>query len=142
MKTKIALLWAMVAGVMLMSACVGIEHLGVLDESIPEEQQCLLEVRNNMRVVLFNNQPVDWYPGSLTKDKITIYVPPGDNTFVVTYVVTTTWGDGYTTNRTVSKTVGAEFLPGHSYRIYMQSIWLFFVTIRNVKIKDVTPKEK
>jgi len=141
MKTKIVL-WAIVAGVMLMSACVGVEHLGVLDESIPEEQQCFLEVRNNLRVVLYNNQPVDWYPSGITKDKVTIYVPPGDSTFLVTYVVTNTAADGYTTSRTVSKAVDMKFQPGHSYRIYMQSIWLFFVTIRNVKIKDVTPKSK
>jgi hypothetical protein len=128
-----------VAGVMLMSACVGVEHLGVLDESIPEEQQCLLEVRDNMRVVMFNNQPVDWYPGGLTKDKVTIYVPPGDNNFVVTYVVSSTYG-GMTTYSTISKNVGMEFLPGHSYRIYMQKIWLLIVTIRNVKIKEIPVK--
>jgi len=138
MKTKIAL-WAMAASIMLMSACVGVEHLGVLDESIPEEQQCFLEVRNNMRVVLFNNQPVDWYPSALTSDKVTIYVPPGDNTFVVTYVISNTWG-GMTTYTTISKTVGMNFVPGHSYRIYMQKIWLLLVTIRNVKIKEVPAK--
>ena len=139
MKTKIAVGAMVVAGVMLMSACVGVEHLGVLDESIPEEQQCLLEVRDNMRVVMFNNQPVDWYPGGLTKDKVTIYVPPGDNNFVVTYVISSTYG-GMTTYSTISKNVGMEFLPGHSYRIYMQKIWLLIVTIRNVKIKEVPVK--
>jgi len=138
-KTKIAVGAMVVAGVMLMSACVGVEHLGVLDESIPEEQQCLLEVRDNMRVVMFNNQPVDWYPGGLTKDKVTIYVPPGDNNFVVTYVISSTYG-GMTTYSTISKNVGMEFLPGHSYRIYMQKIWLLIVTIRNVKIKEVPVK--
>ena len=141
MKTKIAL-WAMVAGVMLMSACVGTEHLGVFDEMIPEDQQCLLQVYDSMRVVMFNNQPVDWRLSSSAKDKITIYVPPGDNTFVVTYVETYRSHDGFYSSKTISNTVGMEFLPGRQYRIHMQTIWLFFVTIKNIKIEDVTPKKK
>ena len=138
MKIKIALL-AIAAGAMLMSACVGVEHLGVFDESVPEEARCFLEVRNNLSVILFNNQPVNWTSG-FTKDKVAIYVPPGDNTFVVTYLITRSYGPNMTTTQTVSKTVGMEFLPGHSYRIYKQEIWLLFITITNVKIKDVTPK--
>ena len=139
MKTKIALL-AILASAVLMSACVGIEHLGVFDESVSEEAQCFLEVRNNLSVVLFNNMPVSWSSG-LTKDKITIYVPPGENTFVVTYQVQKQIGYNLYTTETVSRTVSMEFLPGRSYRIYKQETWLIFLTITSVKIKEVPSKK-
>jgi len=140
MKTKIALL-AVFAGAMLMSACVGINHIGVFDEMVPEQDQCLLEVRNNLSVILFNNQPVSWESG-LTKDKVTIFVPPGDNTFVVTYVQARNLpGSNLITHNTVSTTLNMEFLPGHSYRIYKQEIWLIFFTITTVRIREVPIKK-
>jgi PBP1b-binding outer membrane lipoprotein LpoB len=135
MKTKIVLL-AILASAVLMSACVGIEHLGVFDESVPEEQQCFLEVRNNLSVILFNNKPVNWSPG-FAKDKMSIYVPPGENTFMVTYVVQRSIGNNLYVYDTISNTVGMEFLPGRSYRIYKQEIWLVFFTMPIVKIKEV-----
>jgi len=140
MKRKIALL-AILAGAMLMSACVGVNHIGVFDESVPEQNQCLLEVRNNLSVILFNNQPVSWESG-LTKDTVSIYVPPGENTFVVTYVQTRNLpGSNLVTHNTVSNTVSMEFLPGHSYQIYKRDIWLVFLTVTTVGIKEVPVKK-
>jgi len=140
MKTKIALL-AIVAGAILMSACVGVNHIGVFDESVPEQNQCFLEIRDNLSVILFNNQPVNWEPG-LTKNKVTIYVPPGENTFVVTYVQTRNIpGSNLVTHDTISKTVSMEFLPGHSYQIYKQETWLLLLTVTTVGIKEVPVKK-
>ena len=138
MKTKIALFAIMVCAV-LTGACVGVNHLGVLDESVPEEQRCFLEVRNDLSIIMFNNQPVKW-ESEFTKDKFTIYLPPGENTFLVTYVEARTFA-GVTTYDTISNTVSMEFLPGHSYRIYKQKIWLLALTITSIKIKDMTPKK-
>lgn len=127
-----------------LAGCVGTTALGVLDESVPEEARCPLEIRNNLAVIVYDNQPVEWV-STLTADKVTISLPPGEHTFMIRYYVTSqrNYG-GYTetVSTPVTDTVTQEFLPGHSYRIYKQSIWLLIVTITNIKIKDVTPKDK
>ena len=136
-----AVLFTILAVTVLLGACVGTKALGVLDESVPEESQCPLEIRNNLAVILFNNQPVEWAPG-LTENKVTISLPPGEHSFAVRYYVSRSYG-AYTESVPVVKSVEAtEFIPGHSYRIYRQNINLLIVTITNIKIKDVTPKAK
>lgn len=140
MKTKTLLLTVLACAVVL-NACVGTKALGVLDESIPEEMLCHLEIRNNLAVILFNNQPVEWAPG-LAENKVTISLPPGEHSFGVRYFVQRNYA-GMTTTEPVLQSIGAtEFIPGHSYRIYKQDIWILFITITNIKIKDVTPKSK
>ena len=139
MKTKVVLL-AILAAVVLLGACVGTKALGVLDESIPEEMQCNLEIRNNLAVILYNNQPVEWEPG-LTENKVTISLPPGEHTFVARYWASRSIGMNLSETYAVTANLPAtEFIPGHSYRIYKQNIWVVFLTITTVKIKDVTPK--
>jgi hypothetical protein len=139
MKANFFLL-TIIAATVLLGGCVGTNALGVLDASVPEEKQCDLEIRNSLSVILFNNKPVEWAPG-LTKNRVTITLPPGNHAFTAVYYVTE--GNATTGMRTraVSTTIKQEFIPGHSYRIYKQSIWLLFVTISNVKIKDTTPKK-
>jgi len=141
MKAK-ALVLAIAACAVLLGACVGTKALGVFDESVPEESRCNLEIRNNLSVVLFNNMPVEWAPG-LTQNKVTIALPPGNHTFTARYFVSRSVGRNLTETVPVAVKIPAtEFIPGHSYRIYKQEIWLLFLTITNVKIKDVTPKGK
>lgn len=139
MKTSVLL--TVVMGALLLGGCVGTTVLGVLDESTPEDQRCPLEVRNNLSVVLFDNEPVEW-DSKLTNDKFTIDLPPGGHTFMTKYYITENYGYGGSRTRTVTANVSMEFLPGHSYRIYRQDIWLLFLTLRNVKIKEVQPKAK
>ena len=141
MKTKIILL-AVLAGTVFFSACAGTRNLGAFDEALPEEMQCYLEIRNSLGVILFNNQPVDWSPG-LTQSRVTISLPPGDHSFTVRYYESRSYGGGYSETVQITSNLSAtEFRPGHSYRIYKQKIWLLFFTINNIKIKDVTPKER
>jgi len=140
MKTK-TLLLAIAACAALLGACVGTKALGILDESIPEEMLCHLEIRNNLAVVLFNNQPVEWAPG-LTENKVTISIPPGEHSFGVRYFVTRGYGAFTYTEPVLANVAATELVPGHSYRIYKQNIWLLFVTITSIKIKDITPKAK
>jgi hypothetical protein len=140
MKTK-AILSAIAAAALLLNACVGTKALGVFDESVPEEARCNLEIRNNLAVVLFNNQPVEWAPG-FGDNKVTIAIPPGEHTFTVKYYVTRSAGPNMQQAVAVTKSLPAtEFKPGNSYRIYQQKIWLLIVTITDIKIKDVTPKK-
>lgn len=139
MKTRVVLFTIFTAAVLL-GSCVGTNALGVLDESIPQERQCNLEIRNNLSVILYDNQPVKWAPG-FTQNKVTITLPSGQHTFLVVYYETETNNlTGFTTTRTIDTKIEQEFISGHSYRIYKQSTWLVFLTITTVKIKDVTPK--
>jgi hypothetical protein len=140
MKAKVIVL-VIVLCTVLLGACVGTKALGVLDESVPEGDRCNLEIRNNLAIILYDNQPVNWAPG-LTENKVTITLPPGEHSFVARYYVTRSYGS-VSESVPVSANISAtEFIPGHDYRIYKQSIWLVFVTITSVKIKDVTPKRK
>jgi hypothetical protein len=111
---------------------------------VPEESLCTLELRNSLAVIVYDNQPVEWRPNGLTNSRATISLPPGPHTFMTRYFVTRqrSMGGGYVEQTTypVTSQIEQEFLPGHSYRIYKQSIWLIFFTITNIKIKDVSPK--
>jgi hypothetical protein len=122
------------------TGCVGTTALGILDESIPEESLCPLEIRNNLAVIIYDNQPVEWVP-EFTSNKVIISLPPGEHTFMTRYFATRRIAN-YTETYPVTSAITHEFLPGHSYRIYKQSIWILIVTITNIKIKDVTPKDK
>jgi hypothetical protein len=113
-----------------LAGCVGTTALGIFDDSVPEELLCPLEIRNNVVVIVYDNKPVEWAP-ALTANKVTISLPPGEHTFMIRY------GDG---DYTLTNQITEEFLPGHSYRIYKQKIWLLFFTITNIKFKDVTPE--
>jgi hypothetical protein len=129
------------AAAVLLGACVGTKALGVLDDSIPEEQLSHLQINNSLTVILFDNKPVEWAPG-LFDNRVTISLPPGQHSFLVKWYETT--GSG-AMQRTVTRTAEVpttEFLSGHTYRIYKQNIWLLIVTITSVKIKDITPKTK
>ena len=127
------LFFSVLAIVILAGGCVGTNALGVIDESIPSERLSHLEIRNNMTVVLWNNQPVEWSPDGMTNSRVSISLPPGEHSFTVRWTESNIldWHE----TRNIEPT---EFLPGHSYRIYQQKIWLLFFTIKNVKIKDVT----
>jgi hypothetical protein len=137
---KLGLL-ALPLAALVFSACVGTTALGVLDESVPEESRCPLEIRNNLAVIVYDNQPVEWV-SALTANKITISLPPGEHSFMVRYYVTRNTGYNQSETYPVTETISQEFLPGHSYRIYRQNIWLLLFTITNIKIKDVTPRTK
>ena len=139
MKTKI-ILPAILAGTLLLSTCVGTKAMGVLDESVPEAMQCPLEIRNKLAVILFNNQPVMWAP-SLTENKVTISLPPGSHSFTVRWLETRKLA-GVTDVYPVTKDLSMEFIPGHSCRIYKQTINLIITKITNVKIKEVASKGK
>ncbi|MDR1972421.1 MAG: hypothetical protein LBQ46_10935 [Treponema sp.] len=113
-----------------LGGCVGTTALGILDNDVPEVLLCPLEIRNSISVILYDNKPVEWKP-AFADSKVTISLPPGEHTFMIRYYEGGSPGTGQITQ---------EFLPGHSYRIYKQRIWLVFFTIFNVKCKDVTPK--
>ena len=122
----------------LFSACVGINNLGVLDETVPEAMRANLEIRNNLTVILYNDQPVNWSSG-LTQNRVTIALPPGESTFLVQW--TETSGSGaHAMHYTRTQTVSMNFLPGRDYRIDKRNIWLLFITITNARIRDVTPR--
>jgi uncharacterized protein YcfL len=125
-------------GLLVLGGCVGTTALGVLDDSVPEASRCPLELRNNLAVITYDNQPVEWAP-ELTSNKTTISLPPGEHSFIVRYYVTTGSGS-FRVTYTRTATINQEFLPGHSYRIYRSNIWLIFVTLTSIKCKDVTPK--
>jgi hypothetical protein len=137
MKKTDLLVLALIA--LALTGCVGTTVLGVLDESIPEESQCPLEIRK-LAVIVYDNQPVEWIT-ELGANKIAITLPPGEHTFMTRYYVERR-DQYFTTTYPVLNTITQEFLPGHSYRLYRQSIWLILFTINNIKIKDVTPKNR
>jgi hypothetical protein len=127
-----------VAGIiaaLILSGCVGTKNLGVLEPDLPEGLQCPLEIRNSLVVALYDNMPVNWNPG-FSQNKVAITLPAGQHSFLVKWE--TSSGN---TIYTHTETITHEFLPGHSYRIYKQKIWLILFTITNIKIKDVTPKK-
>ena len=141
MKLKLFIGMILTAAILL-GACVGTKALGILDETIPEGMQCNLEIRNNLAVILYNNQPVEWAPG-FTQNKVTIAIPPGEHSFMTRYYASRNVGPNMTETYAVTANIPAtEFKPGHSYRIYKQNIWIVIGTITKVKIKDVTPKAK
>jgi len=128
---------AVLLGLLFFSGCAGTTALGVLDESVPQASLSNLEIRNNLRVVLYDDQPVDWYPVGLTNSRVTISIPPGNHTFLLTWEESVNRG-GVVWSETRQATVEQECLPGHNYRIYQQKIWLLFFTITNIKVKDVS----
>jgi hypothetical protein len=99
--------------------------------------QCPLEIRNSLSVIVYDNQPVDWSPQYVEDSKVSISLPPGRHTFIIPY-----YESAQNITVRLTATIRQEFLPGHSYRIYEQKFWLLFLTITNIKIKDVTPKDK
>jgi hypothetical protein len=127
--------------VFVLAGCVGTTALGILDETIPEEAQCPTELKN-ISVILYDNKPVEWGPAKFTDNKAIISLPPGEHKFTARYYESRNIGGGMSQTYPVAVKVEKEFLPGHSYRIYKQSIWIIFATINTVKIKDITPKEK
>jgi hypothetical protein len=141
---KKARVFGLALAVAAFTGCVGTTALGVWDDSVPEESLCTLELRNSLAVIVYDNQPVEWSPNGLTNSRTTISLPPGPHTFMTRYFETRqrNMGGGYVEQTTypVTNQVEQEFLPGHSYRIYKQSIWLIFFTITTIKVKDVTPK--
>jgi hypothetical protein len=139
MMKKIVVLIALLS-IVLFVGCVGTTALGVYDDSVPEASLCPLELRNNLSVIIYDDQPVTWEP-TLTANKTTIALPPGGHTFIFRYYVQRSYG-GMTEYVAQTATVSQEFLAGHSYRIYQQNIWLVFFTISSIKCKDVTPKSK
>jgi len=141
MKFQRVFLFLALAASVVFSACVGTKALGSLDDSIPEEMQSHLEITNNLSVILFDNQPVEWAPG-FTDNKVKISIPAGQHSFLVKW--NETRGSG-ANMRTVSRTAQiptTEIVAGRTYRIYKQKIPLLIVTIINIKIKDITPKGK
>jgi hypothetical protein len=126
------------AALLLPAGCAGTKDLGVLDPSLPEERQCPLEIRDNLSVIMYDNQPVEWIPG-FDQNKVDIVLPAGQHSFVVKYY-TTTGSQYHTTTQAHTVIINQEFLPGHSYRIYQIRIWLIFFTIINTRIKDLTPR--
>ncbi|MFP3042624.1 hypothetical protein LQZ19_12480 [Treponema primitia] len=128
-------------GVLVFSGCVGTTALGILDETIPEESLCPLEIRNNLAVIIYDNMPVEWVP-TITANKTTISLPPGKHSFILRYYTGSSSVNVATKSTNTTVTLEQEFLPGHSYRIYESSIWLIFFTITDLKIKDVTPKNR
>ncbi|MCL2229794.1 MAG: hypothetical protein FWC01_01735 [Treponema sp.] len=137
MKKEI-LLMAILAAAVSLGSCVGLNDLGILNENIPEEMRVNLEIRNNLSVALYNNMPVNWSPG-LTKNAVAIVIPPGESTFLVRW--TETSGSGaYMRTYDRTKTLTQTLIPGHSYQIRKTVIWLLFITITDVSIKDVTPR--
>jgi hypothetical protein len=137
MKTRLQT--AAILAILTLAGCVGTTALGVLDESVPPESLCPLEIRNNLAVIVYDNQPVEWAAEGLTNSRVTISLPPGEHTFITRYYVTQS-SQYYSTTYPVTETITQVFLPGHSYRIYRQNIWLIFFTITNIKIKDVSPR--
>jgi hypothetical protein len=136
---KTSMMFVLTLAALAFTGCVGTTALGILDESIPEKSLCPVEIRNNLAIIVFDNQPVNWAP-ELTSNKVTISLPPGEHTFMTRYYASRSYGYNYTETYPVTNTIAQEFLPGHSYRIYKQNIWLVFITVTNIKIKDVTPK--
>jgi hypothetical protein len=130
---------AIFAGTLALSGCAGTTALGVLDESVPEASLCPLEIRNRMDVVLYDNQPVEWGSQGFNT-RATISLPPGEHTFMLRWVETRNNGQ-YTSTITKTASITQNFLPGHSYQIYQQRIWLLLFTIVNVKCKEIAPRE-
>ena len=135
-RTVIGLL-AIFFGAIIFAGCVGTTALGVLDESVPEQSLVNLELRDDLRVVLYDSQPVDWGPSGLTHSRATIGIPPGYHKLMIAWTESSNSG-GFINTYTHTKDIEQDFAAGSSYRIYMQKIWLLFFTIKNVKIKDVT----
>jgi len=134
---KLTAIAAVFLGLLFFSGCVGTTALGVLDESVPQASLSNLELRNSMRVVLYDNQPVDWGPTGLTNSRATISIPSGNHTFMLTWVESVNHG-GLAWAETRNATIEQECLPGHNYRIYQQKIWLLFFTITNIKVKEIS----
>jgi len=126
MSRKIALM-AILAVTVFFSACVGLRNLGVFDESVPEAMTANLQLRNNISVILFNNQPVDWRATGLTQSRVTISLPAGEHSFMLR------WTEQ---ERMYTRAVNIDMIPGRTYRVDLQ--WLFF--INRIRVRDVTPR--
>jgi hypothetical protein len=139
MNRKIVLTATVLAATVLFGACVGLRDLGVLDEMVPEDLRANLQVRNNLWVILFNDQPVEWIPTGFGRSRMAISLPPGEHSFMVRWTTTTGGaghGGGFTNVHT--RTVNIEMLPGRTYRIDMQN----FIIFERLRVRDVTPRRQ
>ncbi|GHV02798.1 hypothetical protein FACS189485_04290 [Spirochaetia bacterium] len=143
------LLLPVIAGALLtalfLSGCASVTtDKGVFDPSIDEDRQSYLEVHNGMSVTQFDETFVNWSPDGLFSGTTLVTIPAGAHAFQGTYTVTTT-NNGFSNTRTIHFSLdtkdlkAGECLPGHTYKIYQQKIWVIFFTITNIKIKDITP---
>ena len=137
MKKRTIGITTLLLSLVVLSGCVGTNAIGVLDESVPEQALVNLELRNDLSISLYNNQPVDWGPSGLTQSRTTISIPPGNHKLLVTWRESVT-SNGWTQHYTKTKEIEHEFQAGNNYRIYMQKIWLVFFTLKDVKIKEIT----
>jgi len=166
MKMKGLAIISILLGVLLLSSCVSMmvsmaksdyKDFGVLDSSVPDDQQC--EIRfGGIRITSFNGEAVKWGSANVanaravTDNKYSsghIKVPAGENTIVFDFIQVNTEQTNtsikpqyteytYTTTTTSAKDItlpNISMLAGHNYFIGAEKrsdgkldIWLFDMT--------------
>ncbi|GMO48504.1 MAG: hypothetical protein Ta2G_04260 [Termitinemataceae bacterium] len=113
----------------LLSGCATNKNF-VFDETIPHENQCILEVPELLTVSRFDNSKVRWGIGILgTFDgsgKATVVIPNGEHILTVNYSTPTQSAYGIK--------VTYNFIAGHMYRIE-KNISRGMITL---KMEDIT----
>jgi hypothetical protein len=106
------------------SICSCVTNKGIYDPSVPEDQQCILEIPYSLRVKEIDSAKVSWHVpfwgSNWAGGKVIITIPSGKHTLVVDYMVTRTTNystNAYTWSQSDDITTEHEFLPNFYYKI-------------------------
>jgi hypothetical protein len=123
-----------------------VTNLGVLDETVPQAELSHIHLWDDIRVVVFNDQPVDWRASGFA-NRATISIPSGRHSLMVAWTVereiepVPSYGPS-TEHINLTNIFYQEFRPGHIYRISQRIGILGFLFPRwvlpHVEIRDVT----
>ena len=84
-KSKLFFCAAALLSLAFFMGCTFTTALGVLDVSVPEAELSHLEINDGIRVITFNNQPVEWRATGFAT-RATISIPSGHHSLMVAWV--------------------------------------------------------
>jgi len=115
------------------------------NESLPEEQQCFLEIPHQLTVTDFNGTKVKWRYSFWTfsfSPKALVKIPAGQNTLKVNYFSTGLQGNIAVTYTANNINVEYDFQPGVKYklspRIFMNHVVVVVEEVKDKKNKTTT----
>jgi len=96
-----------------------------MDNLLPLEETCTLEVEDGIIITSFDGDPDAFKPVDFWGTTVITRVPAGRKSFMIRYVVQ---AQQYT-HATDKSFINQEFLPGHTYRLY--------ISFNEPKVKDL-----
>jgi len=110
----------------ILSGCAFTKKIS-FDESLPEEQQCTLEIPFELTVTDIDGTNVNWkvsfWEHEFGVKKIIVKIPAGKHILTVDYFSSSYYGSWYTTSTANDLKVEYDFQPGVNYKLTPKIVW-------------------